>query len=145
LPSHGNAPPNPDGKDDKDGNKDDIEDDDKDESDVMMAFNEVACHLRGDSYLAERAGAAVADQPVTTPPTNRMLMSLLAAATTAINDTINDVINETTTSTRGDKTIVAIIAPFNKGPKSNRGGWDNVQGHDSGGEGRRYPLWQHEQ
>jgi hypothetical protein len=59
-----------------------------------------------------------ADQPVTTPPTNRMPMSLLVAATTAINDTIDG----TMTLTSGDESIVAMIMPFDKGPKSNRGG-----------------------
>jgi hypothetical protein len=103
LLSHGNAPPNPDGNDDEDDNEDDKEDDNEDEGDVTTTFDEVARRLQGESYLAERAGAAAADQPVTTPPTNRTLMSLLAAATTAIDDTINDTINETTTLTSGDE------------------------------------------
>ncbi len=101
---------------------DDEEDDDKDEGDVTTTFNKVARRLQGDSYLEERAGVAVADQPVTTPPTNRTLMSLLAAATMAINDTIDDAINETTTLMSGDESIVARIAPFEEGPKSDRGG-----------------------
>ncbi len=123
---HGNAPPNPDGDDDKDNNKDDKDDGNKDEGDVMMTFNKVACHSQGDSYLAERAGAAAAaavvDQPVTTPPTNRMLMSSLAVAMTAMDNTIDDAIDETRTLTSGDESIVPTIALFNEGPESNRGG-----------------------
>jgi hypothetical protein len=87
---HGNAPPDPDGNDDKDGNKDDKEDDDKDEGDVTTTFEEVTHYLGGDSYLAERAGTAAADEPVTTPLTNRMPMSSLALATMAIDNTMND-------------------------------------------------------
>ncbi len=115
---HGNAPPNPNGNDDEDNNKDKKEDDNKDEGDVRTTFDEVTRCLRGDSYSAERAGAAAADQPVTAPPTNKLPMSSLAAATRAIDNTING----TTTSTSGDKSIVATIAPFDKGPESNRGG-----------------------
>jgi hypothetical protein len=70
--SQGNAPPNPNGDNDKDNNEDNKEDNDKDEGDVTTTFDEVAHRLRGDSYSAERAGAAAADQLVTTPPTNRM-------------------------------------------------------------------------
>jgi hypothetical protein len=120
--SHGNAPPNPDSNDDEDNNKDDKEDEDEDEGDVMMTFNEVARCSQGDSYSAERAGTAAADQPVTTPPTNRTPISLLAVATTAINDTINNAINERMRSTSRDESIVATIVPFDKGPESNRGG-----------------------
>ncbi len=118
MSPHSNAPPNPDGNDDKDNNKDNKEDDNKDEGDVMMTFDKVAHCLQGDTYLAERAGAAAADQPVTAPPTNRTPMSLLAAAMTGINYTING----TTTSTSGDELIVATIVPFDEGPKSDRGG-----------------------
>jgi hypothetical protein len=121
LSSHGNAPPDLGGNDHKDDNEDDKEDGDKDEGDGTATFNEVARCLQGNSYLAERAGAAAADQPVATPPTNGMPLSSLAAATTAINDTIDDEIDETMTLTSGDKSIVATIAPFNEGPTSNRG------------------------
>jgi hypothetical protein len=85
---------------------------------VTTTFGEVARRSRGDSYSAERAGAAAADQPVTNPPTNRTPMSLLAAAMTAINDTIDG----TMTLASGDESIVAMIPPFDKGPESNRGG-----------------------
>ncbi len=122
MSSHGNAPPDPDADNDKDNNEDNEEDDNEDEGDVTATFDEVACRLQGDSYLAERAGTAAADQPVTTPPTNRTPISLLAVVTMAIDDTINDAINEMTMSTSRDKSIVAMIAPFNKGPKSDRGG-----------------------
>lgn len=66
----------------------------------------------------------VADQPATTHPTDGTPMSSLAATTTsAIDDAIDDVIDETTTSTSGDESIVATIAPlFDEGPESDRGG-----------------------
>ncbi len=115
---HGNAPPNPDGNDDEDNSKDNKEDDNKDEGDVRTTFDEVTRCLQGDSYSAERAGAAAADQLVTAPPTNRSPMSLLVGATTAIDNTIDG----TTTSISRDESIVTMIAPFGKGPESNRGG-----------------------
>ncbi len=59
---------------------------------------------------------------MTTPPTNRTPMFSLAVAMMAIADTIDDAINETMTLTSGDKSIVAMIVPFNKGPESDRGG-----------------------
>jgi hypothetical protein len=71
---HGNAPPNPKGDDDEDNNKDDKEDDDEDECDVTTSFNEVACHLQGGSYSAERAGGVAADQPIV--DANSLLPSL---------------------------------------------------------------------
>ncbi len=74
---------------------------------------------QGDSYLAERAGMAAADQPVTTPPTNRMPMSSLAVATMAINDTIDDVIDEMMTSTSGDESIV--LRRLTKDPNPTKG------------------------
>ena len=68
--------------------------------------------------MVERAGMAAADQPVMTIPTNRMPMTLLAVATTAIDDMIDDAIDETTTSTSRNESIVALIMPFDQGPKS---------------------------
>ncbi len=115
---HGNAPPNPAGNNDEDDNEDNKEDDNEDEGDVTTTFDEVTRCLQGDSYLAERAGVAVMDQPVTTHPTNRMLMSLLAAATMAIDNKING----TMTSTSRDELIDAMITPLDEGPKSNQGG-----------------------
>ncbi len=89
---------------------------------MTTMFDKVACRSQGVSYLAERAGTVAADQSVTTPPTNRTPMSSLAVAMTAINDTINDAINERTTSMSGVELIVTTIGPFDKGPKSDRGG-----------------------
>ncbi len=64
--------------------------------------------------MTERAATATVDQPMTTPLTDGTPMSLLAVATTVIDDTIDDAIDETTTSTIGDESIIAMIAPFDK-------------------------------
>ncbi len=115
---HGNAPPDPDGDDDEYDNEEDEEYDDEDEGDVTTTFDKVARCSRGDSYSAERAGTAVASIRDDSPDQQ----NVLAVATRAIDDTVNDAIDETTTSTSGDESIVATIAPFDEGPESDQGG-----------------------
>ena len=55
--------------------------------------------------MTERAAAATVDQPMMTPLTDGTPMSLLAVATTVIDDTIDDAIDETTTSTSQDANV----------------------------------------
>ncbi len=105
-------------------------------------FDKVAHRFRGGGYLIEGAAAATVDQPMTTPLTDGMPMSLLAVATTVIDNTIDDAINETTTSTIGDKSIIVTIALFDKKSKSYCGGGGGVMPEDTipnGGGGDTLP------